>query len=86
MFTKLQKKMTRNCCAVTAQTGKRVDVNLYNVPRGFHLFAIRRILWLPATKRADWGPDFSKGGNSLCSALFVSGMLISKIGLHVTLT
>lgn len=50
---------------------------MYNIPRRSHPFdRTRRTLWLQAIKRADWGPDGPKGGESLCSAHFVSGMFV----------
>ncbi|CAM4721178.1 unnamed protein product [Leuciscus chuanchicus] len=47
---------------------------MFNVPRGKHGFAKnRRRLWLQAIKRADWGPDGAKGGETVCSAHFITG-------------
>ncbi|XP_056441445.1 uncharacterized protein LOC130391619 isoform X1 [Gadus chalcogrammus] len=66
--------MTRSCCAVNCTNRQKDGRKLFNIPRGSHPFAKRRRrLWLQAIKRADWGPEGPKGGESLCSAHFVSG-------------
>ncbi|XP_056465380.1 peroxynitrite isomerase THAP4-like isoform X2 [Gadus chalcogrammus] len=66
--------MTRSCCAVNCTNRQKDGWKLFNIPRGSHPFAKRRRrLWLQAIKRADWGPEGPKGGESLCSAHFVSG-------------
>ncbi|XP_049906620.1 uncharacterized protein LOC126394074 isoform X3 [Epinephelus moara] len=69
--------MTRSCYAVNCTNRQNDGWKLYNIPRGSHPFAKRRRrLWIQAIKRADWGPEGPKGGKSLCSAHFVSGMFV----------
>ena len=69
--------MTRSCCAVNCTNRQKDGWKLFNIPSGSHPFAKRRRrLWLQAIKRADWGPEGPKGGESLCSAHFVSGMFV----------
>lgn len=85
--------MTRSCCEL--HNRQKDGFKLFNIPRGSHPFAKkRRGLWLQAIKRADWGPEGPKGGESLCSAHFVSGMFVfasmswimSKSGLRMIFT
>ena len=62
--------MTRSCCAVNCTNRQKDGWKLFNIPRGSHPFAKRRRrLWLQAIKRADWGPEGPKGGESLMLCL-----------------
>ncbi|XP_048098087.1 v-myb avian myeloblastosis viral oncogene homolog-like 2a isoform X1 [Alosa alosa] len=66
--------MTRSCCAVNCTNRQSDGWKMFNIPGGSHPFAKnRRRLWIQAIKRADWGPNGPKGGQSLCSAHFLSG-------------
>ncbi|XP_077065504.1 uncharacterized protein LOC143718326 isoform X2 [Siphateles boraxobius] len=66
--------MPRSCCVVNCTKRASAGCQMFNVPRGEHGFAQnRRRLWLQAIRRADWGPDGAKGGESVCSAHFITG-------------
>ncbi|KAJ8334057.1 hypothetical protein SKAU_G00413760 [Synaphobranchus kaupii] len=66
--------MPRSCCAVNCTNRSSKICKMFSVPKGPHPFQQRRRkLWLQAIKRADWGSEGPKEGESLCSDHFISG-------------